>query len=589
MIELLAEATEWCVWLAGICWAFGWSVVRHPWTEMAWAAAVRHWSGLLWALSGAVGWMITKPLWCVVGRIVGAVLEFVIKWTGLCKTCIRRYRIFADYVRIAERTPAVRRWKLYEALFQTPMVVLEDEAESEDGLGRLAHRWLEAYHALWCVFLPDVLELSCKSTVKYWIGSSAECHRAMDRACCVFRAFAILIGLFAYAGLYTAVYVYEFVEWILYGSCGVGALLLLGNYVLAERHFGVDGGFAWNDDMVLASGLTVLLAVTSRLLQWGEASKGRRTPKQVAEDRYARWTKDLEEQEQAERLSEAFWKADGCVGPKPKVRRLSEVRARRDAHRARKADQGPTGARRGRQASVGEGVTSGSGGHRLGHGEFRYPPPLFSTADQIRVGHAFDEAMQGHDGVAESCGPASVSVGQARLERTVPVDDEDGSHGGPELLKDSVSSRAGRKEEERVILEGIPEDETEQVLMPNLYARSADVETRDGASTASVTKFVVSALASIGSDVSAGGVLARGGGASFGELVAASKPGPTHELRATKEFVNKTAPRDKLAEETNMTLVGVAIVAATEAMKAVFETVEDAEVKAVEVDCQVND
>ncbi|KAI9993045.1 hypothetical protein PInf_015100 [Phytophthora infestans] len=69
--------------------------------------------------------------------------------------------------------------------------------------------------------------------------------------------------------------------------------------------------------------------------------------------------------------------------------------------------------------------------------------------------------------------------------------------------------------------QGIPEDETEQVLLPNLYARSvralqsdgvvkvlgADVETRDGACTASVTKFVVSALASIGSDVSAAGVL----------------------------------------------------------------------------------
>ncbi|EEY67645.1 uncharacterized protein PITG_18151 [Phytophthora infestans T30-4] len=175
----------------------------------------------------------------------------------------------------------------------------------------------------------------------------------------------------------------------------------LWSYVLAERHLGVDGGFVWNDDVVLASGLTVLLAATSRLLRWGEASKGRRTPKQVAEDRYARWTKDLKEQKQAERLSVAFWKADGCVGPKPKVRRLSEVRARRHAHRARKADQGPTGARRGRQASVGESVTSGSGGHRLGHGEFRYPPPHFSTADQIRVGHAFDDAMQGHDGVAE--------------------------------------------------------------------------------------------------------------------------------------------------------------------------------------------
>ncbi|KAF4032929.1 hypothetical protein GN244_ATG15155 [Phytophthora infestans] len=46
-------------------------------------------------------------------------------------------------------------------------------------------------------------------------------------------------------------------------------------------------------------------------------------------------------------------------------------------------------------------VTSGSGGHRLKHGEFRYPPPHFSTADQIRVGHAFDKAMQGHDRVAE--------------------------------------------------------------------------------------------------------------------------------------------------------------------------------------------
>ncbi|KAI9990724.1 hypothetical protein PInf_018282 [Phytophthora infestans] len=375
MIELLTEATEWCVWLAGICWAFGWSVVRHPWTEMAWAAAVRHWSGLLWALSGAVGWMITKPLWCVVGRIVGAVLEFVIKWTGLCKTCIRRYRIFADYVRIAERTPAVRRWKLYEALFQTPMVVLEDEAESEGGLGRLAHRWLEAYHALWCVFLPDVLELSCKSTVKYWIGSSAECHRAMDRARCVFRAFASLMGLFAYAGLYTAVYVYEFVKWILYGSCGVGALLLLGYYVLAERHFGVDGGFAWNDDMVLASGLTVLLAVTSRLLRWNEASKGRRTPKQVAEDRYARWTKDLEEQEQAERLSEAFWKADGCVGPKPKMLTMPGklIKARR---------------------VLDEGV-------KLQSERVSRVVLAATVLGTIRVGHAFDEAMQGHDGVAE--------------------------------------------------------------------------------------------------------------------------------------------------------------------------------------------
>lgn len=46
-------------------------------------------------------------------------------------------------------------------------------------------------------------------------------------------------------------------------------------------------------------------------------------------------------------------------------------------------------------------VASGSGGHRLGHAEFRYPPLHFSTADQIRAGHAFDEALQNHDGVSE--------------------------------------------------------------------------------------------------------------------------------------------------------------------------------------------
>ncbi|KAI9985787.1 hypothetical protein PInf_024553 [Phytophthora infestans] len=106
MIELSAEATEWCVWLAGICWAFGWSVVRHSLTKMAWAAAVRHLSGLLWTLSGAVGWMITKPLWCV-----------------------DLHPALPDLRRLREdcgKDSAVRRWKLYEALCQTPMVVLED-------------------------------------------------------------------------------------------------------------------------------------------------------------------------------------------------------------------------------------------------------------------------------------------------------------------------------------------------------------------------------------------------------------------------------------------------------------------------------
>ncbi|KAI9987439.1 hypothetical protein PInf_023478 [Phytophthora infestans] len=103
-------------------------------------------------------------------------------------------------------------------------------------------------------------------------------------------------------------------------------------------------------------------------------------------------------------------------------------------------------------------VTSGSGGHRLGHGEFRYPPPLFSTADQIRVGHAFDEAMQGHDGVAEKLwaglGLRGTSAARARwgeryrlavvVYKIVGDDCETVPDGGNE---DHGGRSAGRKEE----------------------------------------------------------------------------------------------------------------------------------------------
>nr|KAE8937361.1 hypothetical protein PF009_g12732 [Phytophthora fragariae] len=153
------------------------------------------------------GGVVTRPLWRIAGRLIGAVFGFVFKWLTLLKVCVRRYRRFVDGPSVQGRPSTERRWKTFEAIWATPMVVLEARGEHEDGLGRLMYKWLEAYHALWCVFLPDVLELSCKSTVKYWRGSRAECRRTVDHACCVWRGLWAFLSLSAYAVFYTVVYV----------------------------------------------------------------------------------------------------------------------------------------------------------------------------------------------------------------------------------------------------------------------------------------------------------------------------------------------------------------------------------------------
>ncbi|KAE8971142.1 hypothetical protein PF006_g23431 [Phytophthora fragariae] len=175
------------------------------------------------------GGVVTRPLWRIAGRLIGAVFGFVFKWLTLLKVCVRRYRRFVDGPSVQGRPSTERRWKTFEAIWATPMVVLEARGEHEDGLGRLMYKWLEAYHALWCVFLPDVLELSCKSTVKYWRGSRAECRRTVDHACCVWRGLWAFLSLSAYAVFYTVVYVYDLVEKICQGTVGGGVLLLTIN------------------------------------------------------------------------------------------------------------------------------------------------------------------------------------------------------------------------------------------------------------------------------------------------------------------------------------------------------------------------
>jgi hypothetical protein len=46
-------------------------------------------------------------------------------------------------------------WRLFEALLVTPMVFLRMRKEHESGLGRLLYKWLGAFHAWLCVFLPE--------------------------------------------------------------------------------------------------------------------------------------------------------------------------------------------------------------------------------------------------------------------------------------------------------------------------------------------------------------------------------------------------------------------------------------------------
>ncbi|GMF31356.1 unnamed protein product [Phytophthora fragariaefolia] len=169
------------------------------------------------------------------------------------------------------------------------------------------YKWLEAYHALWCVFLPDVVELSYMSTVKYWRGSRAECRHTADRARCVGRGLWVFLSLSAYAMIYTVVYVYDFDEAVCQGAVGVGLLLLAMNYMFADGGFATDGGRSPDADVMQWSYVVTAIGVASRLLKRYEASSGGRSPVKMAEDCYAGWIRDIEELQQAERLSEAFW------------------------------------------------------------------------------------------------------------------------------------------------------------------------------------------------------------------------------------------------------------------------------------------
>ncbi|EGZ07657.1 hypothetical protein PHYSODRAFT_528003 [Phytophthora sojae] len=379
-METSIEVIEWCFWSSLVLW------------RVALTVLCKYWWVTVLLVVGAIGGVVTRPLWSIAGRRLGAVFAFVYKWSTLARMYLRRYRRFVNGPAVQGRQAAERRWKAFEAIWATPMIVLEAREEHTEGLGRLLHKWLEAYHALWCVFLPDVLELSCKSTAKYWKGSKVECRRTVDRANCVCRGFWAFASLLAYALFYTVVFVYDFVERVCQGTVGVAVLLLTLNYMLAEGGLVVGDGLVPDETVVRWSCYVVATCVASHLCG---ATSGGRSPLKMAEDRYSQWQQDLEELEQAERLSEAFWRADGCVGDTKPVRTLGGLRAEQRELRAKMQADKLEAARRGRRVSVGEDVPSRNGHHRSYYTDDR------STCYRLLEDQLLDDAVSGQSSISE--------------------------------------------------------------------------------------------------------------------------------------------------------------------------------------------
>ncbi|GMF55218.1 unnamed protein product [Phytophthora fragariaefolia] len=192
------------------------------------------------------------------------------------------------------KTQAERRWKAFEALWATPIVVLEARGEHREGLGRLLHTWLDAYHALWCVFLPDVLESGWKSSVKYRIGSKAEGRRTVDRALCVCRGFGAVTILLVYAIFYTVVYFYDVFEAVCQGVLGVGVVISATNYWWFAG-FADNGDLLLDESVLLFTCAVVGISLASHLLRWYESCVGELSPAKMASNHYAEWQCDLEE------------------------------------------------------------------------------------------------------------------------------------------------------------------------------------------------------------------------------------------------------------------------------------------------------
>ncbi|GMF31235.1 unnamed protein product [Phytophthora fragariaefolia] len=347
-----------------------------------WAFALAHWQWWLVLTVFAAVWTVTAPLRGLVGRLLLTTGSFVYMWTEITKACLHRYRKYVRKPEMLER-PWYSRWhKSAEALIGTPVVVLVARKEHLDGLGRLLYKWLDAQDAWWCVFLPDTLEAACWASAHYWEGLHVESARTADRAGILAGTVWTVITVSLYALCVCVLFVYETVEGICQGWLGVLGVLSVMNFVFSgDEGLVIAEGVALNRTVVDFSVGVVLVGCASRLWHLFETEEP--SPLDRVSERYREWQLAMEEQEQAERLADAFWHMVGGAGRAPAgaadaVRSATAdrraLRGSRALHRARwesvraaefaKVESAKAEARRGRRGVVGEDVPSENGPYR---------------------------------------------------------------------------------------------------------------------------------------------------------------------------------------------------------------------------------
>ncbi|EGZ11523.1 hypothetical protein PHYSODRAFT_421770, partial [Phytophthora sojae] len=254
-------------------------------------------------------------------------------------------------------------WKCYEALLATPLVVLESKGEHEDGLWRLVYKWLDALHEWWCVFLPETWASGRKACSKYCTGASLVSGRSVARAKLVAKVVWTLTSRILFSAFYAVLFTYEVVEWICQGVAGVFAVVVVFDCWFASEEG--EHAIVTNYWLLVVNVWVALVCITSKLWRLYEASAGERSPLTMATEGYAAWCAALEEQEQAERLSEAFWRMDGGGNaPRVQVRTRSGLQAERRAWQVRREVDQASCARRGCRDAVGEDVPSRNGSDR---------------------------------------------------------------------------------------------------------------------------------------------------------------------------------------------------------------------------------
>ncbi|KAE9140024.1 hypothetical protein PF010_g358 [Phytophthora fragariae] len=300
-----------------------------------WAFALANWHWWLVLTVFATVWTVTAPLRGLIGRLLLTTSSFVYRWTEITKACLHRYRKYVRKPEMLEQ-PWYSRWHMSaEALIGTPMVVLVARKEHLDGIGRLLYKWLDAQDA-WRLYALSVCVL----------------------------------------------FVYETVEGICQGWLGVLGVLSVVNFLFCgEEGLVITEGVALNRTVVDASVGVVVVGWANRL--WHLFETDEPSPLDRVSERYREWQLAMEEQEQAERLADAFWRMDGGAGRAPAgaadaVRAANAgrraLRESRSLQRARwesvraaefaKAENAKEEARRGCRGVVGEDVPSENGPYR---------------------------------------------------------------------------------------------------------------------------------------------------------------------------------------------------------------------------------